>query len=69
MICVMNAVKHKMLSRRSFFKAGAASAVAAVATGTLGTPALADGHASVEDMTHNVHEDFPTYFGRPQEIH
>ena len=65
-VCVMNAVKDKMLSRRSFFKAGAAGA-AAVATGSLvtGTAALADGHSSVEDMTHELHKDFPTYFGVP----
>lgn len=65
-ICVMNAVKDKMLSRRNFFKASAASAVAAVATSSLGTPAMAAGHGKVEDMTHTLHEDFPTYFGKPQ---
>jgi len=31
-VCVMNAVKDKMLSRRNFFKAGAAGAVAAATT-------------------------------------
>lgn len=61
-ICVMNAVKTKMLSRRNFFKGSAAAGVAALAT-SAGTPAMADGHGSVEDMTHTLHEDFPTYFG------
>ncbi len=65
-VCVMNAVKDKMLSRRKFFKASAAGAVAAAATGSLGTPALAAGHGTVEDMTHTLHEDFPTYFGESQ---
>ncbi len=65
-ICVMNAVKDKMLSRRGFFKsaamAGAAATVGTVAT----TPiALASGHSSVEDMTHTVDDKFPTYFGAP----
>lgn len=64
-VCVMNAVKDRMLSRRSFFKAGAA-----MATGTaLGTvaapPALAAGHGEVLDMTHVYDADFPTYFGQP----
>lgn len=65
-ICVMNAVKDKMLSRRGFFK-GAALASAAAAVGTVSTapPALAAGHAMVEDMTHTLHPDFPTYFGEP----
>lgn len=65
-ICVLNAVKDKMLSRRSFIKGGTAGAVAAFATSTLGTPAMADGHSTVEDMTHTLHEDFPTYFGQSQ---
>lgn len=65
-ICVMNSVKDKMLSRRSFFKAGAAAGVAATAGTAIGTPAMAAGHGMVEDMTHTLHEDFPTYFGESQ---
>ncbi|WP_300588392.1 cyclase family protein [Marivita sp.] len=65
-VCVMNAVKDKMMSRRSFFKASAAGAVAAAATSSLGTPAMAAGHGTVEDMTHTLHEEFPTYFGESQ---
>ncbi|MDP5218596.1 cyclase family protein [Ruegeria sp. 2205SS24-7] len=64
-VCVMNAVKDRMLSRRSFFKGGAAAAAgAALATGAT-TPALAMGHDSVVDMTHVYDADFPTYFGAP----
>jgi len=65
-ICVMNAVKEKMLSRRRFLKTGAVGAVGAVTASSIGTPAMADGHGSVEDMTHTLHEDFPTYFGESQ---
>lgn len=66
-LCVINAVKDKMLSRRSFFKT-AAIAGAAAATGAAATApaALAAGHAAVEDMTHTLHPGFPTYFGTPQ---
>lgn len=63
-ICVMNAVKDKMLSRRSFFKS-AATAGAAAAVGLASTaPARADGHGGVTDLTHTLHPDFPTYFGQ-----
>lgn len=66
-ICVMNAVKDKMLSRRNFFKGAAASGVAAaVGTAATAPAALAGGHGSVEDMTHTLHPDFPTYFGVSQ---
>ena len=65
-ICVMNAVKDKMLSRRNFFKMGAAGAATAVASSSLGTLAMAADSVSVEDMTHTLHEDFPTYFGESQ---
>lgn len=66
-ICVMNSVKERMLSRRSFFKGGAAVAAGAAAA-TVGqtTPAMADGHSAFFDMTHTLHEDFPTYFGESQ---
>lgn len=66
-VCVMNAVKDKMLSRRSFFKSTAAVGAAGVLGSIMaGTPALAEGHGTVEDMTHTIHEDFPTYFGESQ---
>ncbi len=66
-LCVMNAVKNRMLSRRSFFKTGAAIGTAAAVGSTMtGTAALAAGHGKVEDMTHTLSPDFPTYFGEPQ---
>ncbi|MEX3008425.1 cyclase family protein [Hoeflea sp. TYP-13] len=66
-ICVMNAVKKKMLSRRELFKTGAAAG-AALAAGSMmsATPALSASHGKVEDLTHELNENFPTYFGKPQ---
>ena len=64
-ICVMNAVKDNMLSRRAFFTAGAAvTAAAALGAGTT-SPAMAQGHDKVVDMTHVYDDKFPTYFGTP----
>ena len=67
-ICVINAVKNKMMSRRSFFKdvarTGAAFAVGGAAAAT--APAtMAAGHGSIEDLTHTISDEFPTYFGEP----
>ncbi len=66
--CVIEAVKEKMLSRRDLFRKTAATAVAGVVGGTAAaisssTPVMAAGASKVEDMTHELHEDFPTYFG------
>ena len=62
--CVIENVKQRMLSRRDLFKAAPAVAVAAAAT-SFTAPALAAGAASVADLTHELHHDFPTYFGTP----
>ena len=65
-ICVMNAVKDRMLSRRDFFRTGAAVAATATVAGVVSAPpALAAGHGAVSDMSHVVSPDFPTYFGVP----
>ncbi|WP_120499410.1 cyclase family protein [Roseovarius sp. EL26] len=64
-ICVMNAVKDKMLSRRQFFTATAAAGAAAALSTTAAPPALAAGASTVEDLTHTLDADFPTYFGTP----
>lgn len=65
-LCVMNAVKDRMLSRRDFFRAGvAATAAGAIGATMTAPPALAAGHGSVTDMSHVVSPDFPTYFGVP----
>jgi len=67
--CVVESVKRRMLSRRDIFRTGAAgvaaAAVGAAATVASAPPALAAGAAKVEDMTHELHHDFPTYFGEP----
>lgn len=65
--CVMESVKQRMLSRRSFFRA-AAVGTAGIATAGMGIapPALAAGHTSVTDLTHELYEEFPTYFGQQQ---
>ena len=64
-VCVMNAVKDRMLSRRSFFKAGAAMVAGTALSSASTTPAMAMGHGEVVDMTHIYDADFPTYFGEP----
>jgi kynurenine formamidase len=62
----MKVVKDKMLSRRNFFKGAAMASAGAAATVASAPAALADGHGAIEDMTHTLHPDFPTYFGEPQ---
>ncbi|MEO1732765.1 MAG: cyclase family protein [Pseudomonadota bacterium] len=64
-ICVMNSVKERMLSRRAFFKAGAAAAAGTALATTSGTPAMAAGHGGVVDMSHLLSPEFPTFFGVP----
>ncbi|WP_299043218.1 cyclase family protein [uncultured Tateyamaria sp.] len=64
-VCVMNTVKERMLSRRAFFKTGAAAGAAATLGVTAAPPAMAAGHGGVVDMTHVYDEAFPTYFGAP----
>lgn len=65
-ICVMNSVKERMLSRRDFFRASAATAAAATVGGAFAaSPAMAGSHGGVVDMTHTYDETFPTYFGTP----
>jgi kynurenine formamidase len=62
-VCVMNSVKERMLSRRSFFRASAA-ATAAATLGAATAPAFAQ-TGGVVDMTHELSEDFPTFGGAP----
>jgi len=65
--CVIQSVKERMLSRRSFFKAaGAVAAGGAVAAVAPAPVSLAAGPAKLVDMTHELHENFPTYFGAQQ---
>ncbi len=63
--CVIEAVKARMMSRRQLFRgAGAAAAGAGLAGGV--PAALAQGVTSVEDMTFELTETFPTFFGGQQ---
>ena len=65
-ICVIKAVKDRMLSRRDFFRTGAAiGATATLGTVSFAPPALAAGHGEVIDMTHKLSPEFPTFFGTP----
>ncbi|MEL6618787.1 MAG: cyclase family protein [Pseudomonadota bacterium] len=65
-ICVMTAVKDRMLSRRDLFKGTAAMAAAATVGGVVtAPPALAAGHGGVVDMTHAFGDTFPTWGGAP----
>jgi kynurenine formamidase len=62
-VCVMNSVKERMLSRRSFFRASAA-ATAAATLGAAAAPVFAQS-GGVVDMTHELSEEFPTFGGAP----
>lgn len=65
--CVIESVKSRMLSRRNLFKTAAAGAAAAATVGTnMAAPALAAGSSKVADLTHELHEQFPTFFGEQQ---
>jgi kynurenine formamidase len=66
--CVIENVKAGMLSRRDFFKGTAAAGVAAVAVASAPTPlfAQAQAPAKAEDLTHELWDKFPTYFGGQQ---
>ncbi len=65
--CVIDSVKHRMLGRRDFFRAGAAAgAAAAIGTTLTPTPVRAQPVISVTDLTHTLTEDFPTFFGDQQ---
>lgn len=60
----MNSVRRRMLLRRQFFSASAVT-FAAVTTGGVAPPALAQGHSGVVDMTLVYDEASPTNFGAP----
>lgn len=65
--CVIERVKAQALSRRALFRGAGAAGLAAAAAAATGAPAaLAQGHTSVEDLTHELNENFPTFFGQQQ---
>lgn len=63
--CVIETVKTNMLSRRGFFAAAAGGAAAAAVAPP---PLLAQTAApsKAEDLTHELYDKFPTYFGGQQ---
>ena len=63
--CVIESVKQRMLSRRNLFKTAGAAAAATVGT-NMAAPALAANHSKLADLTHELHEQFPTFFGEQQ---
>jgi kynurenine formamidase len=65
--CVIDSVKAGMLSRRNFFKGGVAAGAAALAATTAPKPLFAaDNPLKAEDLTHELWDTFPTYFGGQQ---
>lgn len=65
-VCLMDAVKSGMLSRRSLFTGAAAAGLASVAAGfTTARPALAEAAGKVVDLTHAYDGSFPTFDGNP----
>jgi kynurenine formamidase len=66
--CVIENVKSNMLSRRSFFKGGLAVAAGAatLAAAAVPTPVFAQAPAKTADLTHELWDTFPTYFGGQQ---
>lgn len=63
--CVIDSVKQSMLSRRSFFT-GIAAAGAAAAVVSSPAPLMAQPARKAEDLTQDLVEKFPTYFGNQQ---
>ncbi|MBP7003311.1 cyclase family protein [Amaricoccus sp.] len=64
--CVIEQVKAQALSRRALFRGAGAAGIAAAAAGVAGAPARAQSAPSVTDLTHELTEDFPTFFGAQQ---
>lgn len=64
--CVVESVKQRMLDRRSLFKGAAAATAAAVISAGASGSAVAAAGTTPHDMTHELHPDFPTYFGAQQ---
>jgi kynurenine formamidase len=64
--CLIEDVKHSMLSRRKLFTGAAATTAAVVASGlTSARPALAQAMGKVVDLTHGYDGSFPTFDGNP----
>jgi kynurenine formamidase len=64
---VIESVKADMLSRRKLFASAAAFAAAGSGlSGALAPKAMAQGHTGIQDMTHELSTDFPTFTGEQQ---
>lgn len=64
--CVIESVKQQMLSRRQLLKGAAVGAASVAGLGVSTQMAHATSHSSVSDMSHELHEQFPTFFGEQQ---
>lgn len=67
--CVVEGIKQDMLSRRSLFTGAATAVAAATAASVLPKPVYAadvPSFTQARDLTHELHEKFPTYFGEQQ---
>ena len=65
--CVIDSVKPSLLGRRGLLTGGlAAAGAAALASALPAQPALAQPATKAEDLTHELHEAFPTFFGSQQ---
>lgn len=64
--CVTESVKSRMLSRRDFFRASAGAGAAAAIAAPQPLFAQESPPSRAEDLTHELHEDFPTFFGEQQ---
>lgn len=66
--CVMETVKSRMLSRRDLFR-GSAAAAGAAALASISAPPRAEAQPATAskwvDLTHELHQDFPTFSGEP----
>jgi len=64
--CIIDGIKERMLSRRQFLRGSAAATATAAGLAAHAPITHAMGHSSVTDLTHELHEGFPTYFGEQQ---
>src|SRR5215216_2445479 len=69
--CVIESVKERMLDRRSVLRGAVAATLGATVSSLSDqaqaqSPTVAVSSAGVRDLTHELHPDFPTYFGDPQ---
>lgn len=71
--CVIESVKERMLNRRGLLRGAGATTLAAAAASLLpatlpfaAARAQEEQAGTVEDLTHTLTEDFPTFFGQQQ---